>query len=87
MNICGHVSLVYVNIRNAGLGTGIDVLSHAGTGGFLLFDTLDFTSFPWVGSPCVVVVFHDFSPCKLNYEHATWHRCSCPASYKWLFVV
>ena len=35
----------------------------------------------------VVVVFHDFSPRKLNYEHATWHRCSCPASYKWLFVV
>ena len=23
----------------------------------------------------VVVVFHDFSPRKLNYEHATWHRC------------
>ena len=52
MNICGHVSLVYVNIRNIGHGTGVDVLSHAGTGGFLLFDTLDFTSFPWVGSPC-----------------------------------
>ena len=52
MNICGHVSLVYVNIRNVGHGTGVDVLSHAGTGGFLLFDTLDFTSFPWVGSPC-----------------------------------
>ena len=52
MNICGHVSLVYVNIRNVGHGTGVDVLSHAGTGVFLLFDTLDFTSFPWVGSPC-----------------------------------
>ena len=25
---------------------------HYSTGGFLLFDTLDFTSFPWVGSPC-----------------------------------
>ena len=85
MNICGHVSLVYVNIRNVGHGTGVDVLSHAGTGGVLLFDTLDLRLFHGLGA--LVVVFHDFSPRKQTYEHATWHRCWCPASYKWLFVV
>ena len=60
MNICGHLSLVYVNIRNAGHGTGVDVLSHAGTGGFYLTHLI-LRLFHWLGA-LVVVVFHDFSP-------------------------
>ena len=84
-----HVSLVYVHIRNAGHGTGVDVLSHAGTGGFFfVWHTWFYVFFHGLGALVVVVaVFHDLSPRRLNYEHATWHRCWCPATYKWLFVV
>ena len=72
MNICGHVSLVYVNIRNVGQGTGVDGLSHASTGGFFCCLTpLILRLFHGLGA--LVVVFHDFSPRKQNYEHATWH--------------
>ena len=88
MNICGHVSLVYVNIRNVGHGTGIDVLSHAGTGGFLLFDTLDFTSFSMGWEPFLLLLFFmTFLHVSLimNMQHGTGVNVLLPTSGFLLF--